>query len=174
MIVKSQYQSYLNFSYYDSFSMRFFGIICVRNDSNNTVRVSSIILLILVICCWVLFSLLSIVFNHVQQQHTTIGHSFYPTQHHQQHQHHFLNENNSMLYDVNNAMKNVFIQNYTMLFIHVPKAAGTSFTALSRQIQCHVDPKAHSDCCHHPGSCYYKDHRICRSIIGCVSHYPRW
>jgi ABC-type nickel/cobalt efflux system permease component RcnA len=155
--------------------MRFFGIICGRNDSSNAVRVSSIILLILVICCWVLFSLLSIIFNHVQQQYTTIGHSFYPTQHHhQQHQRHHLNENNSMLYDVNNAMKNVFIQNYTMLFIHVPKAAGTSFTALLRQIQCHVDPKAHSDCCHHPGSCYYKDHRICRSIIGCVSHYPRW
>lgn len=155
--------------------MMFFGIICFRNGSHNRVRVSLIIVLILVIFCWVLFNLLSLVINNVQQQHNgkLIGHSFHLTQQQQQ-QHYHLNENNSTLYDVNNAMKNVFIQNHTILFIHIPKAAGTSFTALLRQIQCHVDPMAHSDCCHRPGSCYYKDHRICRSIIGCVSHYPRW
>lgn len=71
--------------------------------------------------------------------------------------------------------KNTAIQNNkSILFIHIPKTAGTSFTAILRRIQCYIDPVAHGDCCRNPGSCYYRGSRTCRSIIGCVSHYPRW
>ena len=60
-----------------------------------------------------------------------------------------------------------------MLFIHIPKSAGTSLTAYMRSVQCQLDPVEHKECCVNPGSCYIKGERRCLSIIGCVSHYPR-
>jgi hypothetical protein len=65
------------------------------------------------------------------------------------------------------------MDNSSMLFIHVPKAGGTTFTTILRELQCLQDPKMHSDCCRNPGSCYIKVYRRCISILGCVSHYPR-
>lgn len=64
-------------------------------------------------------------------------------------------------------------KNSTILFIHVPKSSGTSFSNILRRIQCHIDSRKHADCCHNPGSCHFRMNRRCRSIIGCVSHYPR-
>jgi hypothetical protein len=60
-----------------------------------------------------------------------------------------------------------------MMFIHVPKCAGTAFTTLLRKIQCARSSKMHGDCCRNPGSCFVKAQRTCVSIAGCVGHYPR-
>lgn len=65
------------------------------------------------------------------------------------------------------------MDNSSMLFIHIPKAGGTTFTTILRELQCLQDPKKHSDCCRNPGSCYIKVYRRCISILGCVSHHPR-
>ena len=73
--------------------------------------------------------------------------------------------------DLNSNIKD--IPPNSMLFIHIPKSSGTSFTNILRRIQCHTDKTSHIDCCHNPGSCHFKMKRRCKSIIGCVSHYPR-
>ena len=40
-------------------------------------------------------------------------------------------------------------------FVHVPKAGGTSFNILLRQMMCERDPEENRDCCE-PGICYKK------------------
>ena len=72
-----------------------------------------------------------------------------------------------------NNSTNISIDNGSILFIHIPKAAGTTFTIVLREIQCMRDPQRYSDCCRNPGSCYIKAYRRCISILGCVSHHPR-
>eukprot|EP01038_Epipyxis_sp_PR26KG_P007142 gene7142-9745_t len=60
-----------------------------------------------------------------------------------------------------------------ILFIHIPKCGGTSFTSVLRQIQCNIDSNKHIDCCSNVGTCNWKKLRRCASIFGCVGHIPR-
>ena len=54
-------------------------------------------------------------------------------------------------------------------FVHVPKAGGTSFNILLRQMMCERDPEENRDCCE-PGICYKK--RRCDVMVGCYGHLP--
>lgn len=56
-----------------------------------------------------------------------------------------------------------------MHFVHVPKAGGTSYNILLRQLLCERDPEENKDCCV-PGICYKK--RRCDVMVGCFGHIP--
>jgi hypothetical protein len=57
-------------------------------------------------------------------------------------------------------------------FVHIPKCGGTTMTAVLRQIQCNLDPVTNADCCLNPGFCDWHAHRRCKSISGCINHFP--
>ena len=57
-------------------------------------------------------------------------------------------------------------------FIHIPKCAGTTMTAILRQMQCVRNPITHKDCCTNPGYCDWWAKQRCASIKGCTDHFP--
>lgn len=80
---------------------------------------------------------------------------------------------NDTVLDQVKSVTDADIDNEHLLFVHIPKSGGTTFTSLLRKIQCVRNSAMNADCCHLPGSCYIKGQRRCVSIIGCVSHHPR-
>jgi hypothetical protein len=61
-------------------------------------------------------------------------------------------------------------------FVHVPKAAGTTFTVALRDAMCSVvyNRDETSDCCRNPGFCDARADRKCSIVEGCKGgHMPR-